>query len=282
MGAGLIYAGIVAAWAIVLAPAWIRRSDERFDPLMAARSSAGVRVLTRRPRRGPAPSAPSGRPTAPPATTRSARYGDQPAARTRVARVAARPPVRQQAQPPPKPQRALARTAKRRQFVISMAVAVIGLGVAVALAAAPVWAPALPTVALAGYVIRVRGEARRAYERTRRARMADARRAEARRRAEAIVAAAPPASAERRQRPALVNPDGTWQPVKIPLPSYVTAPVAGAGRRDSRPIVLGAYGSWTRRRMGDLMRHSRTAGGRPLLVPVAADEAAVLPRAVNE
>src|SRR5215813_9526319 len=50
MGAGLIYAAIVAVWAAILAPTLIKRSDPLPEPILRARNSSGIRVLGRRGR----------------------------------------------------------------------------------------------------------------------------------------------------------------------------------------------------------------------------------------
>ncbi len=48
VGSGVIYAGIVLAWAAFLVPMWLRRHDERADARAADGFSAAMRVLARR------------------------------------------------------------------------------------------------------------------------------------------------------------------------------------------------------------------------------------------
>src|SRR5262245_35007713 len=79
MGAGLIYAAIVAVWAAILAPTLIKRSDPLPDPILQARNSSGIRVLGRRRPRAHAHAAlargAGAPPTAPPTTARSSSGG---------------------------------------------------------------------------------------------------------------------------------------------------------------------------------------------------------------
>lgn len=301
MGAGLIYALIVVIWAVVLAPTWIRRSDRRLDPLFAARSSPSMRVLRRRSSAHGVPPAHL-RPSAPPSTPRALRYGFgrrvrvTPVARPHlggVGRVDQRLTVARHGGEParvevgPQPARRPRPTTRRRpdltgrrRFVVTMLVGTVGLAVAVPVSGVPAWAPLVPLASFVGYLLYVRGEARRAYERKRRERLVTRRQAEARRRAELIAAEMP--SLPERERPTMrIQPDGSWEPIKVPLPTYVTAPVARG--RSGRPITLGLAGAWTRRRMPDLMRQSRRMPGRSLIGDQANNAApSPQPRAANE
>ena len=302
MGAGLIYALIVVIWAVVLTPTWIRRSDGRLDPLFAARSSPQMRVLERRTSAHGARSV-GLRPSMPPITRRPLRYGlGGTAVRMPVTRPFLRTSGRADQRPPAAAQRdhASDRTASaprpakgsgvvsrrpdlaaRRRLVVTMLIAAVGLGAAVPLSGVPLWAPLVPVAAFIGYMRYVRGEARRAYERRRRERTIARRQAEARRRAELQVAQMTPLPG--RERPTMrIQPDGTWEPIKVPVPTYVTAPVARGHR--GRPIAVGLAGAWTGRRMSDLMRQSQRMPGRSLVIdetPAAASEPAQ-PRAANE
>ncbi len=95
----------------------------------------------------------------------------------------------------------------------------------------------------------------------RRQHVADIRRLPARRRAEAAVAAAVERAARTEPqavRPGTIYADGTWEPVRVPLPTYVTAPVIR--RPPARVVSVDAEGPWTSGDLADLMSGFR---GRP-------------------
>ena len=322
MGAGLIYAAIVAVWAAILAPTLIKRSDPLPEPILQARNSSGIRVLGRRRPRAHARAVlgrgASARPTARPTTARLSSGGGRvapPASGSRgqaSPRNAGRrgsadsPPVRVQRTARSVPRRAArsgsstaagaaaagvsastrrAPLARRRRLVGTLAILVVGGVVGGQTSGLPAWAPAVPAAGLVAYVLHVRREARRSQERRRRQHAVDLRRLAARRRAEAAVAAAVEQAA--RAAPQAVRPgtihadgswsvscliasifrdaDGSWEPMRIPLPTYVTAPVVR--RPPARVVSVDAEGAWTSGQLTDLMSGFR---GQPAVNASAA------------
>jgi len=181
------------------------------------------------------------------ATGRAARSDSSPAGGGAAADVSAsvrRPPL-----------------ARRRRLVGTLALLVVGAVVGVQMSGLPAWAPAGPALGLVVYVLQVRREARRLREWRRRQHVADIRRLVARRRAEAAVAAAVEREARtepQAARPGTIYADGTWEPVRVPLPTYVTAPVVR--RPPARVVSVDAEGLWTSGELADLMSGFR---GRP-------------------
>jgi hypothetical protein len=158
--------------------------------------------------------------------------------------------------------------ARRRWLVGTLAVLVAGAAVGGQMYGLPAWAPAVPTLGLVVYVLHVRREARRLKEWRRRQRIADIRRLAARRRAEAAVAADVERAARteaKAVRPGTIYADGTWEPVRVPLPTYVTAPVVR--RPPARVVSVDAEGRWTSGELADLMSGFR---GRPGVNAVTA------------
>src|SRR5262245_43129788 len=182
-------------------------------------------VPHRTPRRHP-PQAAGVRPSA------SARR--DPAARTRSGR------------PASSPVRAGSRIqVRRRRMLVLLGATSVALGLAAGFARVPMWAAGLGLAALIGYVGRLRIEVKRARRRDRRRQLL-ARQAAARRHAVRAARRRAPARrpAETPGRPVLVNPDGTWNPIPLPLPTYITAPVVD--RPAARVIDVGATGAaWT-------------------------------------
>jgi hypothetical protein len=299
MGAGLIYAAIVAVWAAILAPALIKRSDPLPEPILQARNSSGIRVLGRRRPRAHAHAVlgrgTSARPTARPTTARLSSGGGRVAPPASGARGPAIPrnvgPRGSAGSPPVRVQRTArsvlrraarsawstaggaaatgvpastrrAPLARRRGLVGTLAVLIVGGVVGGQTSGLLAWAPAVPALGLVMYVLHVRREARRLQERRRRQRAADMRRLAARLRAEAAVAAAveqavraePPAV-----RPGTIHADGSWEPMRIPLPTYVTAPVVR--RPPARVVSVDAEGAWTSGQLTDLMSGFRGQPG---------------------
>ncbi|HEY8114246.1 MAG TPA: hypothetical protein VII16_15555 [Actinomycetes bacterium] len=298
MGAGLIYAAIVAVWAAILAPTLIKRSDPLPEPILQARNSSGIRVLGRRRPRAHARAVlgrgASARPTARPTTARSSGGGRvaPPAPGSRGQAIprhadlrgpAGSPPVRVQRTARSVPRRAArsgsstaagtaaagvsastgrAPLARRRRLVGTLAILVVGGVVGGQTAGLPAWAPAVPALGLVAYVLHVRRQARRSQERRRRQHAVDLRRLAARRRAEAAVAAAVEQAAwvaPQAVRPGTIHADGSWEPMRIPLPTYVTAPVVR--RPPARVVSVGAEGAWTSGQLTDLMSGFRGQPG---------------------
>jgi hypothetical protein len=90
----------------------------------------------------------------------------------------------------------------------------------------------------------------------------DLRRLAARRRAEVAVAAAVEQAAwaePQAVRPGTIHADGSWEPMRIPLPTYVTAPVVR--RPPARVVSVDAEGAWTSGQLTDLMSGFRGQPG---------------------
>src|SRR4051812_46241284 len=236
-------------WAGLLIPMWLRRHEQETEVRSVDRFSTAMRILSRRP--------------TPPPDRRYLVMPQRPAAATQPVADVPRAAVTRRA-PQPKPARparaarpAARRTgrarlvARRRRLTLGL----LGLTLfTFVLALAGVlswWWQIVVDLALVAYVVHLRAEARRAREFRRlhgHARPA----APAQRVATpaAPAAAAPtetvdvpvraPAPAPQHQvaSPAggpLVIDEYTWEPVPVPLPTYVNAPVAE--RPDPAPIV---------------------------------------------
>jgi hypothetical protein len=177
---GLIYAAIVAGWAAVLVPRWVRRNEEA-ERARAADVLAGIRVLERRnpdalgngTARRQALHAPH--PPTPDLPRRPWSADSDHVAGARARRVPASPPRRVHAHPP----HLLARSAAaRRRLVLTVLVTVfVTTATAVVAGVIPTLALAGPAALLVGFVVLARRAVRReahalAQVRTRRARYA--------------------------------------------------------------------------------------------------------------
>ena len=253
-GSGLIYAAIVAAWLAYLVPSWVRRGESRTTP---DRHNERMRVVAS------SPTAPAVRASAP-----------VPA--------------------PPLVSRSTAR--RRRHLLVLLVLAVIGIGLGTGLGRLAAWAPAVPALMLVGYVMLLRRSVRRTE--------LAARRARARAEMERVTMARPmttyPAphvsvradvaseSADRFDAEATIPPpvedpvvadDGTWEPVPVPLPTYVTAPKA---RRAIRTIDLATPGAWTSGRLTEPGAGPERELGLARAATQTADATVPQPRAVGD
>jgi hypothetical protein len=274
---GLIYAAIVAGWAAVLVPRWVRRNEEA-ERARAADVLAGVRVIERRRPDGvePRPSRPSRlhalhtpHPPLPDIPLRSRRTARRETLPARPGAGAPRPT-------------GSAAARRRRVFVILVAVVAVTM-VAVVTDVLPGPVIGLPLALLLGFVLIARQSVRRearAARRTRarsaldaagpevvpaRSRAAVATVGERRARSVApaarrTAAAPPPPVREGNIDPAVAEAgpagaaavDGagadeldhtdSWAPVPVPLPTYVTAPKAPPL---IRRIDLSSSRAWT-------------------------------------
>lgn len=281
----LILVIVVAVWATVLVPMLLRRHDEGAEHRSSERIATAFRVLARRAATA-APPAPAGRATgAPVPRRRAARVGvpwpDAPEdIRRQLLRTRPAPPPAPRSPADPSRHRPVRLTptqamARRRRLLAGL-VALAVAQVAGVLAIGPgFWVGQLAAdVMLVGYLGHLRQEAVRVRRRRARvsARMAGRRRpaAESGSPAPAARPAAPAATPAPRLPAAGTAPgtgrsmgalerqdDGSWLPVSVPLPSYVTAPPAA-------PAAAGHRGA--------------AAAGRPL----TDDEPDLRRRAVNE
>ncbi|MCU0265587.1 MAG: hypothetical protein MUC45_05620 [Actinomycetia bacterium] len=252
MSSGLIYAVIVGLWAVVLVPMWLRRHDEVSESRSVDRFQGAMRTLSRRSATGD--------------RREVLRHRHSPPAAARPDGVAA-----SAASASASPGRPADPAARRRRSLLVLAGVLLLVGVLVVVGVAPWWAAVLPAVLLGAFVARARVAARRRTSRELQERRARA--AAARRRRDAAVAsryrqsvgAAPRADlavavaadvavdiavpAAEPVRPALESEplydavaERVWEPVPVPLPTYVTAPKAP---RSVRVIDLTQPGSWT-------------------------------------
>jgi hypothetical protein len=279
---GLIYAAIVAGWAAVLVPRWVRRNEEA-ERARAADVLAGIRVLERRNLGAP--------------DTGTARRQALHAPHPPIPELPLRPRPADPAHvagggarrvPPPPPRRVARSAAARRRLVLTVLVAVLLTNAAAVVAGViPTLALAVPAALLVGFVVLARRAVRRearalAQFRTRQARYATGARVPRPRRliprATAVgtddrsdresdaapdvlaaaaqpagvregevglpTAAAPVAGATATDVPIADDLDDTdsWAPVPVPLPTYVTAPKAP---RVIRRIDLSSSQAWT-------------------------------------
>ncbi|HSI93485.1 MAG TPA: hypothetical protein VK925_08280 [Jiangellaceae bacterium] len=242
---GLIYAAIVACWAAFLVPRWIRRNEE-VERAREEDAARGVRVLERDQRAA--------------GSSHSGFRFEHPVGERVGAALTNGPPVKARAPAGPAPEPAdevpaaeivqtseFSVAARRRRRVLTVLVLVLA-GVTAAVLGGVLPAPAVlaPLLLLAGFLVLAR-----------RAAIAEARcrarlRRLARRRTE--LAAHPAADKSRPgvavlDEPAPAEPvdPNAWQPVPVPLPTYLTK--AKAEPPLVRKIDLSSPGAWTSGRL---------------------------------
>lgn len=292
---GLIYAAIVACWASVLVPRWIRRNEE-VERAREEDAARGVRVLERRQAHArhssgnftlPASSVPSApdppvvRSTATPDTSGYVPYADEV-----VPDDGHDAAADDEADLHEFYLTSFAVAARRRRRVLTLLVLALGV-VALAIAAGrlPTASIAVPAVLLSGFLVLARRAAvvqARRLERLRR--VAAGRRAQARSQAtaeEENAFAGEISSSGRRiavldiPEPAEPPDPNAWEPVPVPLPTYLTK--AKAETPAVRRIDLSSPGAWTSGRLnpagsialpparsaedGDLPEQRRAVGG---------------------
>lgn len=251
---GLVYAVIVALWAAVLIPVWLRRHDDAAVTRSADRYSQAMRTLSRRPARI------DRREMVMPARPVAAPLVDAPRAvprhevSSRVGGASRRGSAR-----PASVRAASARLARRRTrsllVLTGLTLVLAGLW---AFGVVPVWAVLPTALLLVGFVVHLRLQARRAAARLR-----------TRRQPEAAPVVAPTPSMDL-SRAVVVETKGdtlgaaetevvagetvagpatdAWRPEHWPLPTYVTKPKA---IRPIRVIDLTTPGAWTSGRLLD-------------------------------
>jgi hypothetical protein len=242
---GVIYAAIVAAWAAVLVPRWVRRNEE-VDEAREIDGARGVRILAR-----PADVSRAGRHGHGAGVTATATFHDGRVAGTRVAdpadhsRVEPNSRLAEKVTPSsPHGQAEFGVAARRRRRVLLiLLLAVAATAAAVVVVRMPAWWVVVPSTSLAGFLVLAR-----------RAAVREARRRRFRRRP-AAGPAAPVAHEPVPTRIAVldepepvpeVDPDA-WEPVAVPLPTYVTKAVAPP--QATRKIDLTQPGAWTSGRL---------------------------------
>lgn len=262
---GLIYAVIVGAWAAYLVPMWLRRQDELNEARPTERFSTAIRLLSGRAGmerryakglRGRGEEQAEPQPHADPeAATETVNSVDADARALGVPPTRAEPRASEAERA--RRQQRLQVLARRRRTTALLFLAFSGGAIVAAVGGLQyLWAPAVPALLLSTYIVHLRVQERRRYEFT-----MDRRRAEAaarqlrenrtrRREPEPDTAAgadpdpAPPVSPRRPWRALVEQTDhaewvdqqrerergpargDSWEPVPVPLPTYVTAPVA--------------------------------------------------------
>ena len=254
MGSSLIYVAIVAMWAGLLIPMWLRRHEQETEVRSVDRFSSAMRILSRR--------------TPPPPDRRYLVMPQRPAAATLpvadVPRAAARraaPPQQRRPERAPRSRPAPGRTAlmarRRRVFVGLALIAFVTFSLALA-GFVSWWWQFVADLAALGFIAHLRAEAKRSSLMARRRRQLRARRTPAHVPAPAPSPAPSPAPMHEAVdipgfAPAtvaatvvsgpLVVDEETWEPVPVPLPTYVTAPVAE--RPEPMTIDLTRPGHWS-------------------------------------
>ncbi|HVA60394.1 MAG TPA: hypothetical protein VNG13_07630 [Mycobacteriales bacterium] len=226
----MIYAAIVVIWAVVLVPMWLRRHDSATESRSVDKFAAAMRTLSRRtsstpdkryvvmPRRLPDSVSwhVSGSPT--PASPRAGRSTTAAAPQEDPARVL-------------RPVTARSRLlARRRRLAAGLGGGVVLTALLVVVGAFPWPLQLLLDLALAGYAVHLRGEARRAAAVSRHRRRATAVPREYRGdvvadEADQVLLTEPLVGQE--LDPAVGYGD-SWDPVPVPPPTYVTKSQAGS------------------------------------------------------
>lgn len=313
---GLIYAVIVGAWAAYLVPMWLRRQDELNEARPTERFSTAIRLL-------------SGRAGLERRVSRNLDGESQPGPEDDPAQqapaVAAPPAPAAGPGRGPESQRRAAVLARRRRMVILLFVAfTAGMVTAAVGGVALLWVPAIPAVLFSLYISHLRRQERRRFEvKLDRRRAADAaqrlrerERERDHRHAAAVPDTEPSAGppefgypggrtaagsgalveaadsedwADGPQENAPEAEAGSWDPVPVPLPTYVTAPVAP---RRTSGLDLGGPDTWSAGRAVPPppaapapAAPTRPAAPRPASTPLFdqyAAEDGPRPRAANE
>jgi len=229
VGSGLIYAVLIAMWAAYFIPRWLRRHDELSESRSVERFDRAMRILSRK---DPTPDqryvVMPPRPAEPAKAARSTR----PAAGHATARV----------------RRPTSVAVRRRRVLAGLLLGTVLVAAAAPLTPVPWWAGLAGAGAVLGYLVHCRLQARTRHQvdRTRaavrqrsrsrlmrfdaierlmtvRRELAEERAAEQRRWQEAEAAEIALREEEERRR---AEVEAGWNPVPVPLPTYVSKPVA--------------------------------------------------------
>lgn len=247
VGSGVIYAIIIGMWAAYFIPRWLRRHEELSESRSVERFDQAMRILSRReptPDRRAVVMPPRPRTSGPSLPARTPLPAQRPAA-VGASRRAAAAPVR------------------RRRILAALLLATLVAALLAPLTPVPWWVPVLELVATLGYVAHLRAQVRRGREagpsratvragmaarrtpldaldrlRSVRRELAEERAAENARWAAAEEAERALREEEERATEAAA---GGWEPVPVPLPTYVSKPPAP--RPAARPAPQPASGS---------------------------------------
>jgi hypothetical protein len=271
VGSGLIYAAIIVMWALYFIPRWLRRHEELSESRSVEKFDHAMRILSRRD-----PTADQRYIVMPPKPEPAASSAPSAAA----ARSDHRSDVRSSSQPVPRrsARRKSSKTFRRRRILVALALLSLVVAAATPFTPVPWWGPLVGAFVVLVDLAHLRMQARRRREltRTRHAvrkrlrsrlhradsaeRLAEARQLLADRRAaaEGERLAAQRAAHDSARRDA--ERAAGWQPTPVPLPTYVTKPVAP---RVGRPIDLTKPGAWTeaQSQSASAMSSAATASG---------------------
>lgn len=233
VGSGLIYAAIIVMWALYFIPRWLRRHEELSESRSVEKFDHAMRILSRRE------------------PTPDQRYIVMP---PRPAEES--PPSRRASSRRASSRRASSLAVRRRRVLAGLLLLTVALAAAAPFTVLPWWAPVLLAFLDVGDLAHLRAQERRRRElsRTRVAvrrrtrsrlrrfdsaeRIVEARRVLAERRAaaeaERVEAEWAEHEATRIDAERLAADAMGWQPTPVPLPTYVTKPVA---TRTARPMV---------------------------------------------
>ncbi|MDX6200591.1 MAG: hypothetical protein QOJ83_91 [Frankiales bacterium] len=261
---GVIVVVIVALWGSLLIPALVRKHDTVTEVRSVDRFSYALRILSRR-----TPYIPGRRDVL---VQRKSAEARRPAVSPSAGFVADLPGARRVPSARDAARRS-AVAAKRRRTLLALLLALV-LCLALALTSGGRWwlTVGISAVLLVMYVTNLRSEAqqqqtiarRRAQARRRAGRNAAPARATAPVRRPAPVAAELPA---RSAGVADTRPDGSWAPVPVTLPTYVTKPVV------SQPTVAPPTGGWYDGVLAE-QRAGRYASGGDVYDQMSDDEVA--------
>jgi hypothetical protein len=229
VGSGLIYAAIIVMWALYFIPRWLRRHEELSESRSVEKFEHSMRVLSRRE------------------STADQRYIVMPPKPEPVVekRAAKRKP---------------SRTFRRRRVLVALVFLTLVVSAATPFTLVPWWGPPVGVLLVLADLahLRVQERRRREMTRTRHAvrkrlrsrlhradsaeRLTEARQLLAARRAAAEAERIEAERAARESARRDAERAAGWQPTPVPLPTYVTKPVAP---RVGRPIDLTKPGAWT-------------------------------------
>lgn len=265
---GLIYVGIIAVWAVVLVPAWLRRHDHLDPERSVDRFSRSMRTLAQRPNvlGIPLPERDAGNGVIDeepvPEVFRVSRP-DLAGASSRLTGVAAGAGARVRS----------TSAATRRRVVLGVLLG--GLGAVAGLVVAGVLLPialAVPALLILGFL----GLARHQVRAARSSRVA---------RSSSVAPVRPPQATVTARRADTAAAGGTWEARPTPLPSYVTAPAAS---EFPRVIDTATPGAWTaaamlERAQQEKIRAERMAAAKAEAIAKAkAEQAAAEARSRDE
>jgi hypothetical protein len=222
----VIYAALLVGWGMYFVPRWVRRHEELSEARSVEKFSRAMRILSRKP------------------PTPDQRYVVMPA--------------RQDHQPRARPRRVTPLAMRRRRILAGLVLTTLVVSLVTPFTPVPWWAPVALLVVTVADVVHLRIQARRLGDVTR-TRASVRRRARLRLRrfdsveriiasrqtlaqeraaalAERLAAEASAEASAREEAERLAAAAAGWQPVPVPLPTYVSKPKA-PDRPAARPLA---------------------------------------------